>query len=194
VVVAPWLRHAALARLSVADVSQFSPLPLAVPSPISSEPLPTVLRYADATAVLFSLASPPTPHSGPGLQVLSWSYAWLIFSTLNDATPGGALAMTREGDAERQCDKRVATMPVRRGKKTSPARLNKGLRQGVKTTPLHVGLHRRAPSILLLTLLLLHAMPSDNPLHDMGQCEQTPPTSSTVPGSSLLRECEQRGP
>ena len=129
VVVAPWLRYAALARLPAANLSHVSPLPLAVPSPIYSEPLPTVLRC--------SRWLPLSPsHSGPGLQVSSWSPAWLIFSTRNDATPGGALAMTREGDAERRCDKRVATMPLRRGRKTSPARLNKGLRQGVKTTPL----------------------------------------------------------
>ena len=36
--------------------------------------------------------------------------------------------------------------------------------------------------------------PFTNPLHDMGQCKQTPSTSSTVPESSLSENASEEDP
>ena len=83
----PWLCHAATAPPPGDDVSELSPLPLAVPPSIPPEPLPAVLVYADDIAVFLPLASPPAPPLGPCLQVPSWSSAWLIFSTPNSRCP-----------------------------------------------------------------------------------------------------------
>jgi len=67
----PLTQHAELHRgadpLSVRQVHREadSRLPLAVPSPISPEPLPAVLLYADDIAEFCPLAFPPAPSLGP---------------------------------------------------------------------------------------------------------------------------------